>query len=360
MEQISAADNVTIELDTDRWRMISNGAAEPKVLLEAVSGHPMQYRREFAQTRRLPQDGTLATDQIQRIVLGWSNSDEAWHLGLLLEGELAQARGSRWCEIAHWPDPSKTVFGDIAARAGEMLAEVTTRPFSVVQPKAQPTPQPQPQAPARPLPPLPLPLGDLWTLQAAESGGVQMQRAPRWARMTLRRALWYAFWAAVYFVLVYATFNSGIAPANPEFLPYLGTAAGLVLVGLTFRNLLQLVRQPNRIVFSRAGIEALRGSQVRWRLDRSEIQGLYASLVISRRRGKIISPHGELNLLLANKRFRLLLAVDRMELYEPEALSSEDQVMPLTADQCVTSLQAAALHMAQTLGCPAYDDRRAG
>src|SRR5690606_40996963 len=54
-------------------------------------------------------------------------------LGLLLEMELAQERGSRWCEIAHWPDPSTTVFQELAARAGESLAQVTTRPFHLVE-----------------------------------------------------------------------------------------------------------------------------------------------------------------------------------------------------------------------------------
>ena len=109
MEKISAAENITIEMEYEYWRLLQNGAEEPHVLVEARSGKPLNYIEEFASTRRLPETGSLPVNYIQRVVLGWSNVDKSWHLGLLLESELAQMRGSRWCEMAHWPDPSTAV-----------------------------------------------------------------------------------------------------------------------------------------------------------------------------------------------------------------------------------------------------------
>jgi hypothetical protein len=42
MEQISAAENVTIEMGDGRWRLISNGRVDPQVLFEARIGESHQ------------------------------------------------------------------------------------------------------------------------------------------------------------------------------------------------------------------------------------------------------------------------------------------------------------------------------
>lgn len=362
MERIAAAENITIELNENRWRMIANGSADPQVLLEAAAGQPVNYVTDFAATRRMPTSGTLSTNQIQRVVLGWSPGDESWHLGLLLEMELAQARGSRWCEIAHWPDPSTTVFQELAARAGESLAQVTTRPFHVVEPKTEPA---KIAAPPRPLPELPLEVSDEWKLEALPAGDLQLVRAPRVARQMLRRALWYTLWAVVYFVLVYLTFTSGIAPSNPTFLPYLGIFSGLVLVFLVFKNIYLLLTTPDRIVVDAEArqVRGQRGSTVRWMERGSNMQGIYVSQTIGRRRGKKPAPqYGELNLYLANSKFHFLISADHIEEYEQDPAAGEelfsDSVSELNANQATTNLQAAALHMGKALNLPVWYDQR--
>lgn len=362
MERIAAAENITIEMNETRWRMIANGNTEPQVLLEAEAGRPVNYVTDFAATRRMPSSGSLQIDQIQRVVLGWSPGDESWHLGLLLEMELAQERGSRWCEIAHWPDPSTTVFQELAARAGESLAQVTTRPFHLVEPKPEAA---KVETPPRPLPALPIEISDTWMLQAAEAGDLHLVRAPRVGRTMLRRAVWYAFWAVVYFVLVYLTFTSGIAPANPPILPYLGIFSGLVLVFLVFKNIYLYLTTPDRIVIDAEArqVRGQRGSVARWMERGSNIQSIYVSQVIGRRRGKKPSPqYGELNLYLANGKFHYLISTDHVEEYEGEPGTGEDlppdTVSQLTSQHVTTSLQAAALHIGQTLDLPVWYDQR--
>lgn len=362
MERISAAENITIELSEARWRMIANGSAEAQVLLEAEAGQPVSYVTDFAATRRMPRSGLLETDQIQRVVLGWSPGDESWHLGLLLDMELAQARGSRWCEIAHWPDPSSTVFVDLAARAGESLAQVTTRPFHLVEPKPEAA---KVQAPPRPLPTLPLEVSDAWTLEPAEANDLQLVRAPRVARAMLRRAIWYGLWSIVYFALVYLTLTSGIAPSNPAFLPYLGLFSGGVLVLLMFKNAYQFLNSMDRIVFDAEArqVRGQRGSKVRWMQRGSHMQGIYVSQVIGRRRGKKPAPqYGELNLYLADGKFFHLMNADHIEEYEQDPAAGEelppDSVSELTANHATTNLQAAALHIGRALNLPVWYDQR--
>lgn len=363
MERISAAENITIEMSDDHWRMIANGQVEPQVLLEAETGKSVHYLVDFAATRRLPHGGTLALEEIQRVVLGWSPGDEAWHLGLLLEAELARVRGSRWCEIASWPDPSTHVFHDVAARAGEALAQVTTRPFYLVPPKeaAQAAP-----APERPLPELPLELDEEWTLERAGDGLLQFTRAPRVSRLFLRRMLWYGFWAIIFFVLVYLTLSSGIAPSNPAFLPYLGLFSGLVLVYLSIRYLYLYLTSPNHIVIDAAArqVRGQRGSRVRWSHRISEIRSVYVSQVVGQRKGKRAVSYAELNLHLATGEFFFLLNADQVDLVSSETGDADEPqpkaefVSSLDANSVTTNLQAAALHVGQALDIPVWYDRR--
>ncbi len=365
MERISAAENITIEMSDARWRLIANGTIDPQVVFEAESGQPVNYINEFASTRRLPRTGSLPTEFIQRVVLGWSNNDEAWHLGLLLDVELAAARGSRWCEIAHWPDPSTTVFSDIATRAGESLAQVTTRPFHLVPPKVGEPKQPT----APPLPELPVMIDETWQLEQAQNGSLQLVRAARETRVLVRRTLWYAFWSVIYFVLVSLTLTSGIAPANPAFLPYLGFFSGFVLVFLALRNIYRLRTDITRIVIDAQArqIRGQRGKQVRWLRSASEIEALYVSQVLAtrgrRKRGQTHFPYGELNLLLADGAFQFLFNSEHLSALEcePEAADEDtplDHVGELTSFGLVTGLQAAALHIGQALDRPVRYDRR--
>lgn len=364
MERISAAENITIEMSDARWRLIANGMADPQVVFEVESGRPVNYINEFASTRRLPRTGSLPTEYIQRVVLGWSNNDEAWHLGLLLDSELAAARGSRWCEIAHWPDPSTTVFSDIATRAGETLAQVTTRPFHLVPPRVE---EQKPAEPPR-LPQLPLVVDEQWRLEKVQSAQVQLVRTARETRATFRRTVWYAFWSVIYFALVYLTFTSGIAPANPVFLPYLGLFSGFVLVYLTLRNIYRLLTETNRIVVDAQArqIRGQHGQRVRWMRSADEIQAVYVSQVLSRSRRKRVqtATYGELNLYLADGQFQFLLNSEHLTPLQADADTADDsapleRVEPLTPSALTTGLQAAALYIGQALKLPVQYDQRA-
>ncbi|MGQ9889829.1 MAG: hypothetical protein ACUVSX_15290 [Aggregatilineales bacterium] len=357
MDRIAAADNLTIEMDEVHWRLVANGAGETRVLVEAQSGGPVRYMSGFARSRRLPEDGTLASSDIQRVVLGWSEQDAAWHLGLLLAAPLAQARGSRWCEIARWPDPDATCYDASATRAGAGLAQIIERPFSRIAPQLEPAPAAA--APLLPEPPLTL---DCWTLVRAD-GALALVRSPGYARGLARRSLWYGLWVIVYIVLIVTNFTSGIAPARPAFLPYLGLLAAAILTALIVRNVYWLWTQPNRIVIdpTARAITALRGKRQRWRLEASALEAVCVSQVAERSRsGGIVYAYGELNLQLPGGRFWFILNIaHRIEtLREPDVEALHDNQVILTPESVHTVLQAAGLHIAAALGLSCRDDRR--
>lgn len=362
MERISAAENITIEVSSDRWRMMSNGASETNVLFEVETGKPLNYITDFARTRRLPQRGMLPVNYVQRVVLGWSDTDKSWHLGLLLESELAKARGSRWCEMARWVDPSTTRYNEVAERAGQSLANITTRPFYLVPPETVKSAT----APTRPLPDLPLTFDDLWVFDQLENESLQLVRKPRWARAVVRRILWYALWTAVFIFLVVANLTSGIAPANPAFLPLLGMFAAMVLAGLIGKNLYRLFTEPNRFVIDvpQRQIRAERGSSVRWSYRPEQLQAVYVSQLVNRRKlrreQKPATFYGEINLHLTSGKFQRLITVEQVEEYrvESEGLGNDDSVIMLDNINYTTSLQAVGLYMARRLDVPAMYDRR--
>ena len=370
MEQISAAENITIEMAQEYWRLLQNGAEQPHVLIEARTGMPLNYIEEFGSTRRLPETGTLPLDYIQRVVLGWSNVDESWHLGLLLEADLAQVRGSRWCEIAHWPDPSTAVFSEIATRAAESLAQVTTRPFYLVPPQPKPA-----GPPPRPLPELPLSFDNLWRLEQTESNNLQIVRSGRWARRRVRRILWYLLWLVVYIVLVVANLTSGISPANPVFLPLLGGLAAMILAGLIGHHLYRLLSEPNRFVIDAAQrqVRVQRGKRVQLQVNAGQIQSVYVSEIVrerKRRSRKRDISYGEINLHLINGKFQTLITTEQVEDYLADSetdpavppvdhqSANTDAVETLTASNFASSLQAAGLYIANALDLAAVYDRR--
>ncbi len=137
MSRISAAQNLTIEIEDNRWRLLTNGDGPERVLVEAAPGEPLRYIPLFASKRHLPDIGVLPIERVQRVVLGWSGSDGAWHLGLMLDPDLAEMRGSRWCEMAHWIDPDRSLYGRQATEAGESLAESIAKPFNLIPPREE-------------------------------------------------------------------------------------------------------------------------------------------------------------------------------------------------------------------------------
>ncbi len=362
MDRISAADNLVIELEAEHWRLIANGDGGRNVLVEAQPGQPLRYIPNFAISRRLPEIGALPTDQIQRVVLGWSGSDAAWHLGLVLRPELAEARGSRWCEVASWPDPDRSVYDEVATRAGETLAQSLTRPFYLVPPKTVT----ETVVPQKPLLQLPLTV-DIWTLQGNPKEQLEWVRAASWTRQTVRRILWYMFLTAIYTLLVVTSFTAGIAPVTPQVLPYLGIFSIVVLISLIIYHIYLLLTRPNRIVMDKATrtVRALRGTSERWRMDADKLQSVYVTHVMhkSNRRSthnKPVAYYSELNLQLLNGEFHYILNTDQAQEYRsfPEDLVEEEAVKPLTPNDSHTPIQAAGLYMAQILGISCWYDKR--
>lgn len=358
MDRISAAGNLIIEMKPESWRLIANGGGQEQVLVEAAPGQPLRYLPVFAQKRRLPDTGALSSDQIQRVVLGWSNHDESWHLGLLLGTELASVRGSRWCEIARWPDPDTSVFGDMATQAGRSLASALGRSFNLIEPQPNAVEAPPPPPP---LPALPLHL-DVWTLQ--KDRVLQFRRDGKWARARVVCILWYTLLVAVYIVLSLLTLQGQIALPKPEFLPYLGLAvAALLVLGILY-TLYQLMFTPNRIVIDSTArrITALTGSRVRWQLQPAGYQSIYVSQTLMKRSSKgdsaSVFSYGELNVLLTNGKFKYLLDVSERFKSKEVVSSRDDLLVELTQENVHTDLQAAAMYVAQALGVPCWYDRR--
>jgi hypothetical protein len=132
MKIIQAADNLSVQVDAGRWQLVSNSAPE-RPLVTAVEGEgALAYRSSFAQARLLPAEGAVHATTIREVVVGWSRSDRAWHLGLLLGPTLAQTRGGRWCELVRWLDPAADQAGSEAQEAGTHLAQALQRPFRLV------------------------------------------------------------------------------------------------------------------------------------------------------------------------------------------------------------------------------------
>jgi hypothetical protein len=406
MSRISAANNLTIDVQPERWLLLAANGADERTLLEAVRGEPLRYAAPFAERRRLPENGQLPPEQIQRVVLGWSESDAAWHLGLLLSPDLAQERGSRWCEVARWGDLSAGQYGGAAVEAGEQLARAISRPFNVVPPKngavpsstaetsvhlgapatvrtaavAAPTVRSTYDAPVTvktkvALPEPPFTTG-LWTLDNAPDGTLRYKRSSVWVRARLMRAGWYALWCGVYIFLSLATLNSSLALPNagtmlpsPEILPYLGIASAVLLFGLVIYVLFDTLTSPGEIVIdpTTRTLSVMNGDDAVWSEQAHNLSGLYVTQIIHHRRNKASVEYGELNLFYGEKKFRRFLRFEPLdepftrrtdpitgELLDP----SEEEVAPLSIEHAVTPLQRAALVIAAALDLPCYYDQR--
>ena len=357
MDRISAAGNLTIEHDINHWRLVSSSNGQERTLLDTESGKPISYMDIFGSKRRLPKGGKLALDDIQRIVLGWSNGDESWHLGILVEPELAEQRGSRWCELARWPDPETTVFNDVAAEAGRALARVVQRPFNLIEPdrSASATAPQTTSAPPPPLRSLPLEF-DQWTL--TRQSALQFVRDGQWARQRVIRVLWYALLVIAYFVLSIITLTKVIALPKPEFLPYLGLVVGVFLVGMMLYTFSELLNRPSRIVVDNNGVEGRRGERTAWQIDRGQIDSVYVSEIVNRKGKKRVIYHGEINIHLKDGSFRSILEQPHSVEEDYPPTQSEEGVVPLTLYNAQTDLQMAGLHVAQTLGITCQYDQR--
>ncbi len=358
MDRISAGGNLTIEHNIDHWRLLSTSNGQEPLLFEAETGKPISYIEIFGTKRRLPKGGKLSLDDVQRIVLGWSYEDGSWHLGLLVEPELAEQRGSRWCELARWPDPDTTVFNDVAAEAGRALARTLQRPFNLIEPDRTEALAAAPSyAPPAPLRALPLQF-DQWTL--TRQSALQFVRSPQWTRQRVLRLAWYALLVVAYFVLSIVTLTQVIALPKPEFLPYLGIVVGVFLIGMMLYTLFELINRPSRVVVDNNGVEGKRGNNAAWQVPKESIDAVYVSEVVNRKGKKRVVYHGEINLHLKDGSFRSVLEQPHTVEEEnvPAAPISDETVIPLTLYNAQSDLQMAGLHVAQTLGIECQYDQR--
>lgn len=368
MKRVSAAGGRIIEMTPDRWRLLAVGeAGEERGLLEAVSDGSLRYSAEFATTRRMPRHGALPVRYIQQVVLGWSQEDEAWHLGLVLARGLADARGSRWCALARWPDPDTTVFDELSFEAGEALANVLERPFNKVPPSRRKVPAPAPT----PIPALPGEIGG-WHLKKTGDSRLELKRSRRWALGRLSRAAWYAFWLVIYVILSTTTLsanlalpNAGTMLPNPELLPYLGLLAAAVLIFLIFQIIYQVLTRPDRIIIDGEAqmVTAHRGRRTRWQVPQENLQSIYVTQVVNKRGKKRTVYHGEINLHLEDGAFHMLLLQPDQQEEERLRLTGLDKpqeaILPLDSAGAVTDLQSAGLHIAKTLNeLPVWYDQR--
>ncbi len=365
MDRISAGGNLTIEHNIDHWRLLTTSNGQERLLLEAETGKAISYIEIFGSKRKLPKGGKLSIDDVQRIVLGWSYEDGCWHLGLLVEPELAEQRGSRWCELARWPDPDTTVFNNVAAEAGRSLARIIQRPFNLIEPERTGEGITAPvSAPPPPLRSLPLEF-DQWTL--TRQSALQFIRSPQWTRQRIIRLAWYALLVVAYFVLSIVTLTQVIALPKPEFLPYLGIVVGVFLIGMMLYTLYELINRSSRVVIDNNGVEGKRGNNTAWQVPKESIDSVYVSEVVNRKGKKHLVYHGEINLHLKDGSFRNVLEqphtveedhTDATEKLKRKNDELEETVTPLTLYNAQTDLQMAGLHIAQTLGIECQYDQR--
>ncbi len=370
MTRISAAENIVIITQPNRWQLLINtdfvdNVQGDGVLMEAALGQPLHYTTAFARSRRLPKSGQLSTQYVKRVVLGWSEDDEAWHLGLLFDQSLADARGSRWCQLAKWPDPEQDIFRDLAVDAGRNLAQQIACPFNIVPLSRTTSSATLPKRPQMPLPDPPVDLQG-WQLQRQSNGWFTLVRDRQWARERVRRVFWYSLWVVVYVILAVATILSDIALPRPEWLPYLGLATALLLVGLVIYSLYELMSKPRRIVIDPQtrqiwGVNSAKEGKHKpiWRMGREQVDSVYVSQVIKQQRDKAIIQYGEINLRLTSGNYYYLISQDEAEtITEATRLNGTEAIVPLESGEVQTGLQIAGAHIGQALEVPVWYDHR--
>ena len=95
-------------------------------------------------------------------------------------------------------------------------------------------------------------------------------------------------------------------------------------------------------------------------LRAGEIDSIYVSQVVGKRRKTTATHYGELNLHLSGENFRFLAGSEDVTEYDYVLDSVEDTVMALTRQEFTTNIQAAALYIGEALDLPVWYDRRAG
>ena len=376
MTQITVSDNFVVDYSDRQWRLIRiSDHEEQNARVTVEVGGGFCYNSYFADIHDLPDEGEIAADDIIEVTLGWSYKTDAWQLSVVLSPDLAAARSSRGCEALRFIDPDMSAYEQDAKDVGQALADVLGKPFVITPPEEAPPPEPIPLAD------LPLDIG-IWRLQAgapavpgAAPSEVRFVRNKSWARAKMRQIAWYGLLTAVYVWVAAASIsselalpNTGTLIPNPQILPYMGMGVAVLLILLIGQRIWQFMREPDAILISsyEGSVIALRGRQVRWKVNAKNVQSVYVSELVKKRSRRPTVYHSEINLHLVKGRFRRVMAEDR-KLANPllpgaDPLSEQDRavgVAVLEPKQASTALQAAAVHIAACLDdLPVWHDRR--
>ncbi|MCY3916532.1 MAG: hypothetical protein OXG49_11020 [Chloroflexi bacterium] len=388
MPRIAVSANSLVDYSSDRWRLIQvDGAAKPKLIVEAKTGLPFRYNGYFAVSRDLPESGEILEADLGQVVLGWSNESSSWQLGLTLSPEISLARSSRWFELLRFTDADAAAYEAVAIQLGTALANTLGIPFASTASQAiEPEPEPEPIA----LEPLPLDLG-LWRLERGIEGELRLERKARWLRAKQRQIAWYGLLTVVYLWVSFATLANELglpiagttilAPlsllglsiedvpiANPALLPYLGIAVAVLLLLAIARLVWNILRETNAIIINpyEKTISAARGNRQLWKVNAGGVQSIYASEVVKKRGRKPTVFHGEINLHLLDGRFMPIL-IDKEKIVDALLIGREPgadkerptEVHVLEPEAVSTALQAASIHIGDCLGeLPVWYDRR--
>ena len=366
MTVISAAENLLIDLGGGGWKLRRGDNTLAWAELDGL-----HYDLSFAMARRLSNEGLLPSDHIQQIVVGWQKSDESWHLGLLFSAQITEQRGSRWCELARWPDPDQTLFGELAQEAGERIGIILDSYFNYIEPESL-----TPTGPLRDLPPLPLALGNWMMVGEGTYEGVTVQprqvafvRTRIWRNAALRSVVMKFVWAALYAGVSILTLTSAINLPNagtlipPQWLPYIGL---VIAVGMVLYGIYQWVKFRNAVRIITADSAALNGHNpagVAWTVFNADVRSVYISEILKSTNSTATS-HGELNVHLGGGKFHHILEQEVSLIHDTD--SDKDKREPLSADAVelltrnlyFTDMQAAALYVAEAMNQPVWSDIR--
>jgi hypothetical protein len=385
MSMILAANNLTIQLDDDRWKLYSGRGGDGLPVVEA-GADGLYYRPTFASARRLPDSGHLPINQIAMVVVGWAVEDSSWHLGLMLDPKVADPRGSRWCGLARWNEYD----GDEAERAGRSLASMLNKSFRVV-----PRPEPRPIDPfphedptlplvsidgdvavAAPVAPrrtytlmeMPITLGS-WILRENDIG-LEWERTPHWRTETLIRAGIFVVVTPLFGLLSIGALVSPFARIQPEWLPYIGLVLSAFMLISAISQIAAFVRAPMTIIDRRVRLvrQVLRSRRVIMQTPFESLEYVLVSHVITRKSaasddenapGMVnqISAETWIHLYSPRKGFIELCYAEGVEGQMRADLKVSER-QPLDLADIDTPAHHAALIMAKEIGIPTYIEER--
>jgi hypothetical protein len=317
MTRLPAEKDLIIEYDAFSWRLqrTVDGLDAPLVSAEPASS--LRLDPTFATRRALPPE--LAKSDLVEIVVGWSEPDTSWHMGLILAPELAAQRANRWVGLAQWIDPYREYETRMATQAaGETLANLIGVPLRVIAPQEQGAVSPEPAEPAAlKLPEPPLKFGT-WNL-TQDGTRMIVQRSGAWRRGRLFRVIWYLLWSAAFIIVSIASLtielrlpSTGILLPDPRVLPYLGIFAGGIIFLLFLKVLIEYSTQPSRfeIDTQTQQVTAFVGRRRRWSLRASDVHAVIVSEVVRAKRDLRAVQYGEINLQRDSRHFQHLVQLD--------------------------------------------------